>query len=53
MWVLSVVLLALWIASMEFALPVPVVIFLFAMVVGSAAVAMMPRAQERIEIDRE
>ncbi len=53
MWVLFVVFLVLWIFSVEFALPAAVVIFFFAMVLGSAAVAMMPRRSESIEPDQE
>ncbi len=53
MWVLFAVFLVLWIASLELALPTAVVIVFFSMVVGSAAVAMMPDRNERIEVDHE
>ncbi len=53
MWVLFAIFLVLWIASVQLALPTAVVVVFFSMVVGSAAVAMMPDRNERIEIDRE
>ncbi len=53
MLVVSFVFFVLWIFSVEYHLPLPVIILFFSMVVGFAAMAMMPHKGERIDIDRE
>jgi len=53
MWILFSVFLVLWILSVEFVFPVAVTITFFAMVIGSAAVALMPNRGEEVEYDRE
>ncbi len=53
MWFVASIFLVLWILSIEFYMPVGVVIALFAVAIGSAAVALMPRRDEVIESDHE
>ena len=53
MWVAFIIFLVLWIVSVEFNLPSALVIFFFAMVVGCAAVALMPHHREHIQVDHD
>ena len=53
MWIVFSVFLVRWIMSVEFALPAALTITFFAMVIGSAAVALMPSPNEELEYDRE
>ncbi len=53
MWVVSFIFFVLWIFSVEFHLPWPLIILFFSMVVGFAAVAMMPQGDEKLDIDRD
>ena len=51
MWIVFSVFLVLWILSVEFVFPVALTIVFFALVIGSAAVALMPRLNEEMEYD--
>ena len=51
MWIVFSVFLVLWILSVEFALPVALTITFFVMVIGSAAIALMPGRNEEVEYD--
>ena len=42
MWILFSVLLVLWVLSIHFYFPVPLILMLFAALVGCATVALMP-----------
>ena len=53
MWIVFSVFLVLWILSVEFVLPVALTITFFTLVIGSAAVALMPSRGEAVEYDRE
>jgi hypothetical protein len=51
MWIVFSVFLVLWILSVEFVLPVALTITFFALVIGSAAIALMPGRNEEMEYD--
>ena len=53
MWIIFSVFLLLWILSVEFVMPVALTITFFALVVGAAAIALMPNRNDEIEYDRE
>jgi hypothetical protein len=53
MWIVFSVFLVFWILSIEFYFPVALTITFFALVIGSAAVALMPSPNEPLEFDRE
>lgn len=53
MWIVFSIFLLLWILSVEFVMPVVVTITFFALVVGAAAIALMPNRNEEIEYDHE
>jgi hypothetical protein len=53
MWIVFSVFLVLWILSIEMVFPVSLVIVLFALVIGSAAIAFMPNHHEPMELDGE
>lgn len=42
MWIVFSIVLVLWILSVQFYLPVPVILALFAALVGCATVALLP-----------
>jgi hypothetical protein len=53
MWIVFSIFLVLWIMSVEFMLPAALTITFFALVIASAAVALMPGKNDNLEYDRE